>query len=224
MIELDFMSYRRSHALLFILGALAFVITVGPRPVAAFQFTKQELVRLDEGETVLRKRKNQGKGGVFGGSGWAVVDAPVDAIWRTILNWSSYTKIFPNTVECTELSRKNGRSLLRMKLGHPVISVTYHVEMQPNKKERTIKFTLVESFPHDLDAVNGYWKLVDMGGGRTLIGYIIGVTVPMGIVNIVPDTFKRYALEGILGVPGILKRWMEKSNKTPSDKSAPTPQ
>lgn len=176
----------------------------------AVEFTPEELATLGRGDVVRRELPNNGKDGRFGGSGWAVIDASPDAVWTTIQTWKDYPAIFPNTVETTELSRKNGHSLIRMRLGHPLISVTYHVEMTPDRTTWTMRFTLVENLPSDLDDIDGYWRLFPMPDGRTLVLYVLNVHVPAGIANILPDSFKRMAVNGLLGVPGMVKEWMDR--------------
>ncbi len=189
--------------------AALFTVFLATGTVDAVRFSADELKTLNEGGTIRRLLSNSGQGGFFGGSGWAVINAPTDEIWSALQDWGSYTAIFPHTVEAKEVSRKQGLSLLRMKLGHPVIQVLYHVEMRPDKKKNTINFRLVKNHPTDLDNIDGYWQLFPLDPKRTLVAYVLSVHVPMGIVNLLSASFKKMALRGILGVPGHLKEWME---------------
>ncbi|MDD5305742.1 MAG: SRPBCC family protein [Deltaproteobacteria bacterium] len=177
---------------------------------AGAEFTPEELAKLGKGDVVRRISPDNGKDGRFGGSGWALIDAAPDKVWTAIQDWKNYPEIFPNTVETSVISRREGRSLIRMKLGHPIISITYHVEMAPEAATWTMRFKLVRNFPSDLDAIDGYWRLYPIEGGRTLCSYILNVHVPSGIVNILPDSFKRMAVRGVLGVPGSVKQWVER--------------
>jgi ribosome-associated toxin RatA of RatAB toxin-antitoxin module len=177
--------------------------------VLAIDFTAEEKRDLSLGETIVRLSPDCGKNGVYGGSGWAVINAPPAQVWAAIQDWDSYPEMFINTLETTELSRKNGNSLIRMRLGHPLIKITYHVQMNPNREKWTIAFSLVRSHKRDIDEINGSWRLFPMKGGKTLLLYVLKVSVPMGIVNVLPEAFKKMAVRGVLGVPGGIKEWME---------------
>ncbi len=189
----------------------------------AVRFNADELKTLNGGGTVRRMLSMSGQGGFFGGSGWAVINAPADEIWSALQDWKSYTSIFPHTVEATAVSRKPGLTLVRMKLGHPVIQVLYHVEMRPEKEKNTIKFRLVKNHPTDLDDIDGYWKLFPLDSKRTLVAYVLSVHVPMGIVNLLTASFKKMAIRGILGVPGHLKEWIEEKAPGKYRKKKPKP-
>jgi ribosome-associated toxin RatA of RatAB toxin-antitoxin module len=196
---------------------LAVLLAVLAAPLAVARaggvdFSPDELATLSKGKVVRRIDPNNGKDGRFGGSGWALVDATPDKVFAAIQDWKNYPEIFPNTVETTVVSRREGRSLIRMKLGHPIISVVYHVEMTPDATTWTLRFAQVKNFPNDFDAIDGYWRLYPIEGGRTLCSYFLSVHVPSGIVNLLPDSFKDMAVRGVLGVPGAVKKWVERHN------------
>jgi ribosome-associated toxin RatA of RatAB toxin-antitoxin module len=172
-------------------------------------FNETELAALKAGETVRQELSSSRKGGFYGGTGWALVEAPADEIWQVLVDWETYPSVFSYTEEMTELSRKGPRSLIRMRLGHPIISVLYHLEMRQNKERKTLKFKMVKNHPHDLDEIRGYWRLFPQSGDRTLVAYVVAFKVPMGIVNLVGEDFENEAMSGILGAPGFLKHWVE---------------
>ncbi len=172
-------------------------------------FTPDELAELKAGRIVRQELKNSRQNGFYGGTGWAVINAPAERIWRAIIDWESYPEIFPNTVEMRELSRKGQRSLLRMRMGHPILKVMYHLEMSKDGDQKTLRFKLIKSRPHDLEAIRGYWRLFPQKGNRTLVAYVIGLQAPMGIVNLVSKSFEDEAMEGILGAPKFVKEWVE---------------
>lgn len=178
-------------------------------------FTEAELALLKTGETVRQELPSSRKGGFYGGTGWAVINAPADKIWAVLTDWSQYPDAFPHTEEMFEVSRKGNRSLVRMRMGHPIISVMNHLEMKRDSKRKTLSFKMVDSHPHDLDMIKGYWRLFPQAGNRTLVAYVVAFKVPMGIVNLVGSAFEDEAMEGILGAPDFLKKWVEtgKPNK-----------
>ncbi len=193
------------------IGMLAVAVAVFSlsSEAASSRFSDNELKILNAGGTVRRIFPESGNKGFYGGSGWTVVNASQEEVWAAIQDWGSYTNAFPNTIEAKEISRKPGRSLLRMRLGHPVIQVIYHVEMRPDLEKKTIAFSMVKNHQQDLDEIDGYWQLFPLAEKRTLVAYVVRVQVPMGIVNILSESFKKMALHGILGAPGHLKKWIE---------------
>ena len=189
---------------------VAFCAMLVAPPSEAIKFSKDEKVALKQGETVRRVFADTGKDGYYGGSGWAMIDAPVDVIWQNVLDWNSYTKIFDYNVETRELYRHKGRSVIRMRLGHPIVNVTYHVEMRPDKKKNTMHFRLLPDMPSDLENIKGYWQFFPQPGDKTLVVYVIGIHIPRGMEVLLPDSFKQQTLHDILNIPGILKEWIEK--------------
>lgn len=192
------------------LVAAAALVALSAGEAAAERFTAGEVAALGRGEVVRRERPENGKDGVFGGTGYALIEATPGELFGTIQDWDRYPRIFDNVVESRLLSQRNGRSLVRMRIGHPVISVTYHVEMTPEPSSWTMRFRQIDGFPNDLDDITGYWRLFPAGEGRTIVAYALEVRVPMGIVNFLPKAFQRQAVASLLGVPGILREWMEK--------------
>ncbi len=194
-----------------VIVALVAIATLLPAVAAADgpTFSAAEKKLLAAGEVVCQELPTSRKNGFYGGSGWVVIDAPADAVFAALLDWGSYLRIFPHTVEARELSRKADRSLVKMRLGHPVISVTYHLEMHKDHKKHVLSFKQVSTHPSDLDDIRGYWRLFPQKDGRTLAVYVVALNVPMGIVNMVGPVFEAETIEGILGIPQYLKKWME---------------
>ncbi|HUT78553.1 MAG TPA: SRPBCC family protein [Polyangia bacterium] len=194
-----------------VLAILAVLAVSFPAPSAADgpQFSTTERKLLAAGEVVLQELPSSRKNGFYGGSSWVIVDAPAAAVLAALIDWNSYVRVFPNTVEVRELSRKGDRSLVRMRLGHPVISVTYHLEMKRDEHKQMLSFKQVSTHPSDLDDIRGYWRLFPQKDGRTLVVYVVALNVPMGIVNMVGPRFEAKTMVGILGVPQYLKKWVE---------------
>jgi carbon monoxide dehydrogenase subunit G len=186
----------------------ALAVSVAPFGAAAVDFTPGELATLKRGDVVQHELASSRHGGFYGGSGFAIVDAPVDAVWKAIQDWDAYAKVFPNT-ESTELSRKGNRSLIRMKIGHPVVSVQYHVQMTRDEAKKVLSFQMVADMPNDLDDVRGYWRLFPQPGDRTLIAYVLAVRAPMGLVNLIGPRLEAQAINALLNVPGFIKAWVE---------------
>jgi len=196
--------------------AVMLVLSAGSLALAdgkSVKFSEKELEKLKAGETVRQELPSSRKKGFYGGTGWAVINAKADKIWKVLVDWSQYTKAFPHTEEMFEVSRKGDKSLIRMSMGHPVISVTNHLEMKRDAKRKTLSFKMVDNHPHDLDMIKGYWRLFPQEGDRTLVAYVLAFKVPMGIVNLVGPAFENEAMEGILNAPGYLKTYVETGKK-----------
>jgi hypothetical protein len=113
---------------------------------------------------------------------------------------------------CKPVAKKGTRTLLHIKIGHPVVNVQYHVEMNENASKYTMSFLLVKQYPHDLDAIKGYWRLFPQKNGRTLVAYVVSVQAPMGIVALAGKDLAERALDSLLKIPGDVKRWVEGPN------------
>ena len=199
---------RRAILLPTILLGLALVSSI----VVAIDFSDADLAELKAGNTIHRELPTSGTKGFYGGSGWAVVNVPEDVIWKALVDWNAYTTIFPNTTEATELSRKGTKSLVRFKLGHPLVSLTYHVEMESNTEKKILSFRLVKDMPNDVNSIRGYWRLFPQKGGRTLIAYVVAVKVPMGLVNLAGPDLERRSVKALLSIPCDMKNWVEGPN------------
>ncbi|MBW2277955.1 MAG: SRPBCC family protein [Deltaproteobacteria bacterium] len=201
------MAYRCTALVSFGTGALALVFV--PGSASSVQFNKTEKGRLKQGKIVKKPLSNSRQGGFYGGTGWIVVDAPPDVVWAAISDWSSYSKIFPNTVSAEEISRKGDRTLLKMELGHKLVNVTYHCQLVRDNERKILSFKLVENLPHDIESARGYWRLFPQEDGRTLVAYVVAVRIPMGLVNLLGAELEIQLEGGLLNVPKHLKSWVE---------------
>jgi hypothetical protein len=179
---------------------------------SAVELSDGERSALASGKTVKKPLPNSGRDGFFGGSGYALIDAPVDEVWAAIADWGSYNKMFPKTVAVREVARRGDTSLIYMEQGHQLLSVVYHVEVARDPAKKMLSFDLVMDKPHDIDDTRGYWRLFPQADGKTLVAYVVAVRVPMGVVNLLGDSMCRRFAKALLEVPGSLKEWMEGPN------------
>ena len=182
-------------------------------PASAVDFTRAEKIKLKQGKTVLKYLPTSGQKGFYGGSGYALINAPVDEVWKIVTSWQLYPKMFPNTESCTPLSTKGNKTLLRMKLGHPVVNLHFHAETTTNEADKSMYFRLIPKYPHDVDSMTGYWKLFPQTGGRTLAAYVVSVKVPAGLIAIAGDDLTDRAIRSLLKLPGYIKKWIEHTSK-----------
>lgn len=189
-----------------IVTGLAIVAMAGN--ACAVDFTDKQLAKLEAGKSVKKPLAGAGSNGVYGGAGFALVDAPPEVVWEAIQDWGSYKKIFPKTIDVREVSRKGDRALVRMEIGHKLISVSYFVSVETDKTKWQMSYKLVGSKPHDLDEVQGYWRLFPQKNGQTLVAYVTAVKVPMGVVNLIPEDLEKKINRNLLASPQYLREWI----------------
>ena len=199
---------RKKKWIVSLTAILLLVVT----PAGAARFNEREMDILNKGGVVRRVSPDSGENQTYGGAGWTVVKSPLRKVWKAILDWDSYTAIYPNTLETKELTHNRGRHLLRMRIGHPIIQVKYHVDMKSKWKTKRIAFALNKDYPNDLEEVYGYWQLFPLPDGNTLVAYVFHVKVPRGILQVLTKSFERMALHRLLGAPWHLKKWVEEES------------
>jgi ribosome-associated toxin RatA of RatAB toxin-antitoxin module len=180
-----------------------------PFQSSALDFSKRDLERLTAGKLIKKRLPNSCQNGFYGGTGFSVVNAPVDVVWKMLQDWSAYPDAFPRTVEAKVLSRNGNKALVRMRLGYKLLSVKYHVNVIANDENKTLSFTLVNNRPHDIESTRGYWKLVPQDGGRTLVIYAVAVQLPAGIVNFLGDSLEKSLERNLIGLPAYVKEYVE---------------
>lgn len=190
--------------------ALALAVLVGISAKAgAVEFSPDELKALSDGKIVRKPLKNSCQDGFYGGAGFAVIDAPVDVVWRALGDWRAYPKMFPKTVSVDEVSRKSNRSLLKVLLGYKILSLSYHVSIDRDWDSKTLTFGLAESMPHDINGARGYWKLIPQKDGRTLVAYAVSIRIPSGVVTFLGQKAEKSLERNVIGLPIFLKKYIE---------------
>jgi hypothetical protein len=172
----------------------------------AQNLTESELETLKKGELITHPLQRTQKNDPFGGYGYIIINKPLDTVWNTLMDWNSYQKIFPYTIETKELARRGNQSLIRQTLGYKLIKVVYHVSCSLEKP--ALIFKLANNFESDIDGVYGYWKLYPYGDG-TLVEYAVAVNVPKGIVNFIGSSLSNSLQKELVSLPLYLKRWLK---------------
>ena len=178
-------------------------------PASALDFSQDEIRRLSEGKAVIKPLPKSRQNGFYGGAGFSLVDAPIDVVWKALEDWKAYPEIFPKTIGAQEISRKDGRSLIKVQLGYKILNVQYHMAISRDWDTKTITFNLSSGQAHDIDSTKGYWKLMPQADGRTLVAYTVAVQVPHGIVAFLGDKVERSLERNLLGLPKYVKRYVE---------------
>ena len=175
---------------------------------AAVDFSPDDKEKLKAGKTVKKRLETSGQKGFFGGSGYTLIDAPVDVVWQVIKDWSAYDNMFAATVDVKEVAQKGNTSLIHYKMGYKMINIEYFLEAKFNEDNYTMTFALVDSKPHDIDMAQGYWKLFPQPGNRTLVAYVVSTKVPMGVVNLLNDDLIKMVERNLIGAPNDVKKML----------------
>ncbi len=178
-------------------------------PALAVEFTPSELEELSAGKLIRKPLPNSRQNGFYGGAGFTIVDAPVEVVWKAIVDWDVYPQIFPRTMEAKEVSRKGDKSLVRILIGYKILTVKYHIIVSRDWDTKTITFNLAENRAHDLTETRGYWRLLPQPDGRTLVAYVVAVQVPPGIVTFLGDSMERKLEKSVIGLPKYVKKFIE---------------
>ncbi len=189
--------------------AVALALALVTSDASAVNFTQVEKDKLSAGKTVKKPLPKSGEKGFYGGTGYTIIDAPVDVIWAAINDWSAYPKIFPKTVSVKELSRKGNKSLVHLQMGHKLISVEYYMSIKRDIEKHVLSFSLVPNRPNDIEESRGYWRLFPQKNGRTLVAYVVATQIPMGIINLIKPELVAKIQRHLLGAPNEIKKWVE---------------
>ncbi len=174
----------------------------------AHDLTAADKASLAAGKTVRKPLATSGKNGFYGGTGITLIDAPGDVVWRAVLDWGAYPLIYPKTVSVDEVARRGNARLVHFRMGHRLINIEYHVNVNADPEKYAITFEIAKDRPHDLEYSRGYWRLFPQKDGRTLVVYSVAAQVPMGIVNLLPKELERKIERNLVGAPNDLRKWL----------------
>ena len=178
---------------------------------AAVKLSDQEISDLFSGKTIRHPVDRSSKDGFFGGTGWALINAPVEEVWQALVDFNSYANYYKYTNTVRETARKGQRSLVRMDLGYKILRVSYFLDVKKDRDNWTLRYRLDTNRPHDIDDARGYWRLLPQKGGKTLVAYVASIQIPKGLANFLGESKRKSMERYVLGAPGQLKKWVEKS-------------
>jgi hypothetical protein len=106
------------------------------------------------------------------------------------------------------VGRRGNTRLVHFRMGHRLLNVEYHVNVQTDPDKYTVSFEMATDRPHDLEYSRGYWRLFPQKDGRTLVVYSIAAQVPMGVVNLIPRDLEAKIERNLVGAPNDLRKWL----------------
>jgi hypothetical protein len=166
------------------------------------------------------------------GRGMVVQDvkAPVDVVWERILDFRSYPKMVPKTVESETYKRENlkhsqQRIWVRMKVGFPMLKLQFFVNHLYDPKKNSMTWTLDYSRKSDLDDSVGYWYVIphpDNPGEWSRVYYSVQVSMFPWVPKFVVDFMSKQALTD---ATAWVKKYSEKeAAKRPARQKEANPQ
>ncbi len=201
----------RTQALIFFAIAVGLLAAL---PVASSStFSQEEVSKLLQGK-IVRRPLEQKNGTQVGGTSFIIVNAPLDVTWKALFSFDQYPHIFNRTLGTRVVATKPGHVLIEMKQGATFLGVTYSLDAAYDQDAKEIVCRLVRSRPHDLDEVQGFWKLTPQSDGRTLVAYGAVVSINNALIQYwAGDEIER----GVLNAPRDLKNFIEaQAASTPS--------
>ncbi len=177
-----------------------------PSVSAAEPLTLEERAQLAQGRVVGRPLDAEiGDNEYHGGIAYALVDAPPDAVWEVLLDVNAYRQILPLTQEATEIARTEQERLVYFRHGSSIGSGAYTCRLQPGKN-RTIRFWLDPSAPHDFVDAFGFFRVEDAGDGRSLVTTAVLLDLGFGVTRLL---FEDRIQRRVLTTPGLIKTYAE---------------
>ncbi|MDI7269048.1 MAG: SRPBCC family protein [Myxococcota bacterium] len=193
-----------------ILGLLVFGTLWIPGAARAQEFTPEQRAALERGELVRLPLGPSAQGsGYVGGTSYVVVDAEPDLVWAAMIDVASYPRMFPRTLSAEVVSDRGSRRIVRMVQGTSWLAVSFYVLYRLDERARKVSWSLVEDQPHDLADTRGYWQVEPWAETRSLVTYVNVTSLGTGpVLALFHDAIQN----GLLGVPGNLKAWIEGPN------------
>lgn len=204
------MSRNRTRLPLLCLAlALAFSAS---RPLGALELTADEIDRLACGETVRRPLARAGRDGLYGGTALVMIRADEATVRAALEDLASYPRIFPLFLEARIVGRRDGREVVRMTQGTAVISVVYHLLATRDEPRRMLRFAMIDSLPHDIEDVRGFWRLFPQPDGTTVVAYGVAAHINLSVLGLI-DRVGQEIQAHLLDMPAHLRRWLQGPGK-----------
>ena len=192
-------------AALFGLVGVVCVRTTGAQSSGG-EFTAAERRTLRAGELVQRPAtRNEGGFNYLGGNSWLRVRAPIDRVWQTVRDPSTYPRLIPSLTDVSVIEERPGSRLVRMQHRHSFATASYYARIRIDDERRHMSFALDRSRPHDLRAGRGFITLSSYRGD-TIVAW--GVLADIG-GGVVMQVFGPFLYDWMLKVPRCVRGEVE---------------
>ncbi len=143
---------------------------------SAIGLSHEQLQRLERREAVLLDVLPPGgpAKGSQGGTGFILVHASPDAVWRVLVDYPSHSGLYPRVVNSDVLERDADHALVRYVIGVGPFSFAFHINNYPDEPRGHLAWRLAHERPNDLFRESwGYWQ-VEPRGDDVLLIYAMG--------------------------------------------------
>ncbi len=177
---------------------------------AGIELTQHEINSLVQGRAVLRPLHGSGTNSTIAGVSFALINAPVDVVWRAVEDVSAWRHIFSNTHECHAVAGQDNVRVVKMSMGNKVLKADFHLTAVFHAEKYELTYTLNKKKPHDIEETRGSMKLLPQPGGLTLVAFTTLVKIPFAaLVRLMGDKVIGWIEYRVLITPKRLKNWVE---------------
>lgn len=175
-------------------------------------FSDEERTTLTGGGLVRRDlTRREGGRTLYGGASWQFIEVPLDQVWQSVTDIATLPRVIP-ALDTAYLVQDNGdQRVLYFHHRSGIAETAYHVRMDLNRPDHSIRFALDTSRPHDMRDGHGSLRLTPYHGG-TIVEW--GILVDLG-GGMVMDLFAPIVSEWMLVPPRCLRDILE-PGRTPS--------
>lgn len=192
----------RSATLLLLLAA-SLVNAEGTPPPSAHAvpgLSDKENETLQKGEVVVQSEVYTTADGkrAAKGKAYAVVNAPAEALWATILDYNKFPEFMPRLKKITILSKGEGTMKVRQEVSVPLSSVAYTLDLKFTPDPKRMDWTLDKAAKNDIADTFGSWEFLPYSEGKTLIRYTIAVDTGLFVPKFLEDYLVKKDLPEVL--------------------------
>ena len=149
--------------------------------------------------------------GFYAGTGYAVIDAPVEVVRRAIEDWGSYQSVYPKTVEVREVGTQ-GRPFPGADATRPRDDSPWSIMSTSRRTKAGWCSPSTSCGPSPTTsrrpgATGGSSRR--RTAARSPAAYVVASRVPMGVVNLLSASMADKIERNLLDTPGNLKKWVE---------------
>ena len=203
--------HRAGRRPAFALGLLAVTCISAASFLATAQsagdaFSASERTALRHGELVQRPSSRREAGfNYLGGTSWLRVRAPIERVWQTVRDPSTYPRLIPSLTSVRVVSEGEGGRLVHMEHRHSFATASYFANVRIDDERRHMSFELDRSRPHDLRAGRGFITLSPYRGD-TIVAWGILADIGGGMVM---QVFGPFLHDWMLKVPRCVRSEVE---------------
>ena len=137
------------------------------------RFNEQQRRDLLAGKAIYQSVQSKDKdGNVQGhGEGIALIDAELDRCFKLFCDFNKQAQYFPRKKLSQVIKQEGNVYHVQKEFGFYVKDIKYVVEYTVDEDNHTVKFRMLQDYPHDLKDLEGFFKFEKLEAKRTLFTY-----------------------------------------------------